>query len=152
MPKSKSQRMKEYRARKKAKLGEEWLKQERQRIRGYFPPTEELTEVQKEERRQRHRKASKAYYDKHKKKVKVETGDNWEGNEALADSNTDMNSADVAVNVGIDAKLVGAGSGDDLSSQGRSIKNKFPRTSRNFLTVKMSFHKSNRPKYDIPVP
>ena len=37
-PKSKSQRMKEYRERKKALLGDKWLSKERQRVKQYYKP------------------------------------------------------------------------------------------------------------------
>jgi hypothetical protein len=42
MAKSKAQRMKEYRARKKASLGEDCLKQERNRTKQCYKPTAEL--------------------------------------------------------------------------------------------------------------
>ena len=49
MAKSKAQRMKEYRARKKATLGEDCLKQERNRTKQYYKPTAELN--RKDEKR-----------------------------------------------------------------------------------------------------
>ena len=51
MAKSKSQRMKEYRARKKEQLRKRWLKMERERIKGYFQPIEMLADDEKEKRR-----------------------------------------------------------------------------------------------------
>ena len=47
MAKSKSQRMKEYRERKKASLGEKWLIQESNRTREYYKPTSQLNSKEK---------------------------------------------------------------------------------------------------------
>lgn len=66
MAKSKSQRMKEYRARKKEILGDEWLKMERERVKGYYVPTEILSKADKEKRREKNRKAASKFYKKKK--------------------------------------------------------------------------------------
>ena len=72
MAKSKSQRMKEYRARKKEILGDEWLKMERERVKGYYVPTEILSKADKEKRREKNRKAASKFYKKKKNDKNVE--------------------------------------------------------------------------------
>ncbi|CAC5376763.1 unnamed protein product [Mytilus coruscus] len=49
----KSQRMKKYRERKKASLGEKWLIQESNRTRAYYKPTSQLNSKEKKARRER---------------------------------------------------------------------------------------------------
>ncbi|VDI60354.1 Hypothetical predicted protein [Mytilus galloprovincialis] len=61
MAKSKSQRMKEYRERKKASLGEKWLIQESNRTREYYKPTSQLNSKEKKARRERIRDNVSAY-------------------------------------------------------------------------------------------
>ncbi|CAC5416137.1 unnamed protein product [Mytilus coruscus] len=61
MAKSKSQRMKEYRERKKASLGEKWLIQEGNRTREYYKPTSQLNSEEKKARRKRIRDNVSAY-------------------------------------------------------------------------------------------
>jgi len=51
MAKSKAQRMREYRERKKAKLGQLWLKAETDRVKGYYVPTSELNANSQRKRR-----------------------------------------------------------------------------------------------------
>ena len=51
MAKSKAQRMREYRERKKAKLGHLWLKAETDRVKGYYVPTSELNANSQRKRR-----------------------------------------------------------------------------------------------------
>ena len=66
MAKSKSQRMKGYRARKKEQRGKRWLKMERERIKVYFQPLEMLSDYQKEKRRNKSSRAAHAFYRTHK--------------------------------------------------------------------------------------
>ena len=61
MAKSKAQRMKEYRARKKASLGEDCLKQERNRTKQCYKPTAELNRKDEKARRERIREHVAAY-------------------------------------------------------------------------------------------
>lgn len=61
MAKSKTQRMKEYRARKKASIGEDWLKQERKRTKQYYKPTAERNRKDEKVRRERIRDNVAAY-------------------------------------------------------------------------------------------
>ncbi|CAC5402742.1 unnamed protein product [Mytilus coruscus] len=61
MAKSKSQRMKEYRERKKASLGEKWLIQESNRTREYYKPTSQVNSKEKKARRERIRDNVSAY-------------------------------------------------------------------------------------------
>ncbi|KAK6184255.1 hypothetical protein SNE40_006760 [Patella caerulea] len=64
MAKSKSERMKEYRARKKEKLGDKWLKMERNRVRAYYTPTDLLSNEEQDKRRSKNRKAARKFYKK----------------------------------------------------------------------------------------
>ena len=64
MPKSKSQRMKEYRARKKEQLGDQWLKQERSRVKACYVPTEQLNDDDKQIRRDKNKKNARTFYAK----------------------------------------------------------------------------------------
>ncbi|MEW8542104.1 MAG: hypothetical protein AB2693_01100 [Candidatus Thiodiazotropha sp.] len=61
MAKSKAQRMKEYRERKKAELGEEWLRRENRRVKSYFIPVSELSKEKKTSRRLRNRRNAQNY-------------------------------------------------------------------------------------------
>ncbi len=90
MAKSKAQRMKEYRARKKAELGDAWLKRENQRVKGYFVPISELSE----EKQTHKRKLNKNHCETYRKKQKtvacdetIESGENNKTNDALEDEN-----------------------------------------------------------------
>lgn len=67
MAKTKAERMKAYRAKKKEQMGEKWLRQERERVRGYYVPTDELNEKKKSQRRLKNRMAGIRHYHKHKK-------------------------------------------------------------------------------------
>ncbi|WAQ99020.1 hypothetical protein MAR_023393 [Mya arenaria] len=69
MTKSKSQRMKEYRARKKAMLGDEWLRRENQRVKSYFVPVSELPLRKREHKRELNRKHART----HRRKRKIDT-------------------------------------------------------------------------------
>ena len=68
MANSKSQRMKEYRARKKAQLhvGDEWLKHENVRVKAYFKPVSELSDEDKYYRQAKNRLNSLEYHQKRK--------------------------------------------------------------------------------------
>lgn len=66
MAKTKAQRMKEYRERKKALLGDEWLKKERERVRVYKPPIAELSIEEQEHKRKMNRKHCDTYRKKRK--------------------------------------------------------------------------------------
>lgn len=48
MAKSKSHRMKVYRAMKKEQFGKQWLKMEKERVKGYFQPIEMLADEEKD--------------------------------------------------------------------------------------------------------
>lgn len=84
--------MKEYRARKKEKLGDKWLQMERARVKGYFVPMEELSSSEKDKKRSKNRKAAKIFYRKQKTIKEPEadimnlTGDAVERNEQPAES------------------------------------------------------------------
>ena len=73
MAKSKSERMKAYRAKKKAQLGDGWLLQERQRVKQYYKRTEDLNRVQKQQRREKVRQQVCRHRQKQKDSVEVET-------------------------------------------------------------------------------
>jgi hypothetical protein len=66
MAKTKSERMKEYRARKKEQLGEKWFAMERERTKMYYIPTDGLSDADKGKRRERNREAARKYYKKQK--------------------------------------------------------------------------------------
>lgn len=68
MAKTKSQRMKEYRERKKALLGDEWLRRENQRVKGYFVPISELPLRKQEHKRELNKKHAQTY----RKKLKLD--------------------------------------------------------------------------------
>ena len=55
MAKSKAQRMKVYRARKKAQLGDQWLWRENERVKSCFAPIAELSDENQLHKRERNR-------------------------------------------------------------------------------------------------
>ena len=55
MAKSKAQRMKEFRVRKKAQLGDQWLRRENERVKSYFIPIAELSDEKQLQKRERNR-------------------------------------------------------------------------------------------------
>lgn len=67
MAKTKSQRMKEYRQRKKEQYGEAWAKKERTRVKANYRPTALLTDEEKAKRRERNRINAMKFYHKHRK-------------------------------------------------------------------------------------
>ncbi|WAR14247.1 hypothetical protein MAR_004352 [Mya arenaria] len=91
MAKSKAQRMKEYRARKKAELGKEWFKRENQRVKGYFVPISELSEEKQAHKRQLNRKHCETYRKKRKiiahEENTQEVGESSQNIDSLEDEN-----------------------------------------------------------------
>ena len=73
MAKTKSQRMKEYRERKKATLGDEWLKQESQRTKQYYVPVEMLGKKKAKARRERVKKNVQNYRNRMKSNANEQT-------------------------------------------------------------------------------
>ena len=73
MAKSKSQRMKEYRARKKALLGDKWLRRENDRVKSYFVPMVELPNTKQTHKRALNRKHAQTFRKKQKRKSNNET-------------------------------------------------------------------------------
>ena len=67
MAKTKSERMKAYRAKKKALLGDEWLKKENERVNRYFVPIAELPQTIQQHKRQLNRQNA----EKHRKRLKL---------------------------------------------------------------------------------
>ena len=66
MPTSKSERMKAYRAKKKAQLGDGWLLLERQRVQQYYKRTEDLNRAEKQQRREKVRQQVRRHRQKQK--------------------------------------------------------------------------------------
>jgi hypothetical protein len=58
--------MREYRQRKKAALGEEWLEKERKRIRSYYKPVDQLSSKDRKKRREKMRVYVVAYRERQK--------------------------------------------------------------------------------------
>lgn len=61
MAKTKAQIMKDYRERKKASLGDKWLKSESQRVKSYFVPVAQLNREKKIKRRDKERTRKQRY-------------------------------------------------------------------------------------------
>ena len=74
MAKSKAQRMREYRERKKAELGEEWLRRENRRVKSYFVPVSQLSKEKTAKRRERNRGNAQSY--RAKKQMKLSDDNN----------------------------------------------------------------------------
>lgn len=89
MAKTKAQRMKEYRERKKALLGDEWLKKERERVRAYKPPIDQLSKEEQEHKRKLNRKHCEKYRQKRKTEKTAEQSSQNNDNvvSTAADSN-----------------------------------------------------------------
>ena len=118
MAKTKAQRMKEYRERKKALLGDEWLKKERERVRVYKPPVSTLTEEQQEHKRELNRKHCETY----RKKRKLEEA---------ASPNSQINNNDSSVTTTTE-DCNGVSSTTDNTSETLTVKMNFnnPESSR----------------------
>lgn len=117
MAKTKSQRMKEYRARKKEQLGDEWLRRENQRVKSYFVPISALTEEKQMHKRQLNREHCKTYRKKQRSSV--------ENRDAVADS---VENQDAVADTVVERGENEAGSSTDHRNTP--------------LTVKMNFHMS----------
>lgn len=78
MAKTKSQRMKEYRERKKALLGDIWLRKENQRVKSYFVPISELPLRKQHHKRELIKKHAQTY----RKKLKLESDNSDRLNES----------------------------------------------------------------------
>ena len=66
--------MKTYRAKKKAELGDDWLMQERQRVKRYYKCTKDLNRAEKQQRREKVRLSVQ----RHRQKRKVSGSDKVE--------------------------------------------------------------------------
>ena len=75
MAKSKAQRMKEYRERKKAALGEAWFNAERKRVQAYYKPVSSLNKNEQKERRDKVRKKVQEYRKRQKSLQQKEGSD-----------------------------------------------------------------------------
>lgn len=120
MAKSKSQRMKEYRARKKEQLGDRWLLQENRRVKNYYVPTSYLNEDSQGKRREQNKRNARRFYQKRKH---TETADSIEAEAGQNNLTTEPGPSTSADDNGISST-----------------------TNENLLTVKMQFvtKKDNR--------